>query len=167
MTAPDAAPSASHQAARSASAITELLDVMWEHARHSSPRATTLSSTSQLRLMYVVDREAGIRMRTACQRLGSAAPTVTRMCDRLQALGFLQRLPSTDDGREITLQLTPTGKEHLNRIREERDTMLHEAINAMSPSQRHALATGLAGLHQQLDNAHGKDHPVPRSRSVA
>ncbi|MFJ9924246.1 MarR family winged helix-turn-helix transcriptional regulator [Streptomyces rubiginosohelvolus] len=167
MTTPDAAPSATHTAARSASAITELLDVMWEHARHSSPRATTLSSAPQLRLMYVVDQENGIRMRTACQRLGSAAPTVTRMCDRLQALGFLQRLPSTDDGREITLQLTPTGKEHLNRIREQRDTTLHEAINALHPSQQHALATGLAALQEQLDATRGRDRRTHHSRPAA
>jgi len=156
-----------HEATHSASSITELLDVMWEHARHSTTHTTAPSSTSQLRLMYVVDREDGIRMRTVCQLLASAPPTVTRMCDRLQAIGFLERVACPDNGREIALQLTPTGKEHLQRIREQRDTMLHQAINNMSPEERRALASGLAGLEAQLDAAHGEEHHRPGSHSAA
>ncbi|MEU6956174.1 MarR family transcriptional regulator [Streptomyces sp. NPDC045714] len=165
MTAPDAAVGRiRHEATRSASSITELLDVMWEHARHTT---TAPSSTSQLRLMYVVDREDGIRMRTVCQRLASAPPTVTRMCDRLQAIGFLERMASPDNGREITLQLTPSGKAHLQRIRDQRDTMLHQAINSMTPAERSALATGLAGLRTQLNAAHGEEHHRPDTHSAA
>ncbi|GAA4980610.1 MarR family transcriptional regulator [Kitasatospora paranensis] len=167
MTAPDATPHTWHEATRSASTITELLDVMWEHARHSTTGTTAPSSTSQLRLMYVVDRENGIRMRTVCQRLASAPPTVTRMCDRLQAIGFLQRLPCPDDGREITLQLTRAGKEHLQRIREQRDTMLHQAINSMPPTERRALATGLTALRTHLDTTPGERHQTPHNHSAA
>ncbi|MEU1470575.1 MarR family transcriptional regulator [Streptomyces sp. NPDC005761] len=168
MTAPDVVPSQTwHEATRSASTITELLDVMWEHARHSTNDTTAPSSTSQLRLMYVVDREDGIRMRTVCQRLASAPPTVTRMCDRLQAIGFLERLPCPGNRREVVLRLTPAGKEHLQRIREQRDAMLHQAINSMPPTARHALATGLAALQTQLDAAHGGGHPARDSHSVA
>ncbi|MFJ1959077.1 MarR family winged helix-turn-helix transcriptional regulator [Streptomyces microflavus] len=159
MTAPDAAPSISWQEATlSASSVVELLDVMWDHARNATKGMTAPGSTSQLRLMYVVDREDGIRMRTVCHRLASAAPTVTRMCDRLQAIGFLERLPSPDNGREITLRLTLTGKEHLQRIREQRDTMLHQAIDSMPAAERSALALGLAGLQKQLHLDHGDAH---------
>ncbi|MFD3411217.1 MarR family winged helix-turn-helix transcriptional regulator [Streptomyces cyaneofuscatus] len=168
MTAPDAAVGRiRHEAAHSASSITELLDVMWEHARHSTTSTTAPSSTSQLRLMYVVDREDGIRMRTVCQRLASAPPTVTRMCDRLQAIGFLERVAHPDNGREVALQLTPTGKAHLQRIRDQRDTMLHQAIDNMTPTERRALATGLAGLQSQLDAAHGEEHHRPDNHSAA
>ncbi|AIJ11140.1 MarR family transcriptional regulator [Streptomyces violaceoruber] len=168
MTAPNNDPSDTrHVAIQSAGAITELLDVMWEHARHSSADTTAPSSTSQLRLMYVVDGEDGIRMRTVCQRLGSAPPTVTRMCDRLQAIGFLERLPCPDNGREIALRLTHTGKKHLQRIREQRDTMLHQAIDGMPPAQRRALATGLAALQTQLNAVHGERHHTSGSHSAA
>ncbi|MCD9901002.1 MarR family winged helix-turn-helix transcriptional regulator [Streptomyces sp. MT29] len=170
MTAPDAVPSRIWQeATHSASSVVELLDVMWDHARNATKGMTAPGSTSQLRLMYVVDGEDGIRMRTVCHRLASAAPTVTRMCDRLQAIGFLERIPSPDSGREITLRLTPTGKEHLQRIREQRDTMLHRAIDNMPPTERRALAQGLAGLQTQLNSAHGEEpeHHVPGSHSAA
>lgn len=167
MSEPEAAPSRIWQeATHSASSIIELLDVMWDHARNATKGMTAPGSTSQLRLMYVVDREDGIRMRTVCQRLASAAPTVTRMCDRLQAIGFLERLPSPDNGREITLQLTPTGKKHLQRIREQRDAMLHQAIDNMPAAERHALALGLAGMQKQLNTTHG-DAQAPGSHTAA
>ncbi|MGN5632289.1 MarR family winged helix-turn-helix transcriptional regulator [Streptomyces sp. AC154] len=168
MTAPDAAPGRIWQEATdSASSIVELLDVMWDHARNATAGMTAPGSTSQLRLMYVVDREDGIRMRTVCQRLASAPPTVTRMCDRLQAIGFLERLPSLHNGREIGLRLTATGKEHLQRIREQRDAMLHQAIDNMSAIERRALAAGLEGLGTQLNAARGEAPRASGSHSAA
>ncbi|MEU7011427.1 MarR family transcriptional regulator [Streptomyces sp. NPDC046332] len=164
MTAPDDAPrKARLEATHLASSITELLDVMGEHARNSTRPGP--SSTSQLRMMYLVDREDGVRMRTVCERLASAAPTVTRMCDRLQAIGFLERLPCPDNGREITLRLTLQGSRYLQHIRERRDSTLHHAIASMPAAERLALATGLAGLQTQLNAAHGEDHHRPRLHS--
>ncbi|WP_433544159.1 MarR family winged helix-turn-helix transcriptional regulator (plasmid) [Streptomyces sp. CA-294286] len=160
MPSPDAVPSTiSQDATRSAGTIAEFLDVMWERARDSTAQATAPVSTSQLRLMYVVDRQDGIRMRAVCQLLASSPPNVTRMCDRLQAIGFVERLPCPGSGREITLRLTPTGKRHLRRIREQRETMLHRAIDNMPVDERRALATGLASLATQLTAASDAELP--------
>ncbi|MGW6054844.1 MarR family winged helix-turn-helix transcriptional regulator [Streptomyces sp. NPDC055189] len=142
------APRFSREATRSAGEIVEHLDVMWEHARGSAALAPV--SAPQLRLMYLVDRDEGIRMRTVCTRLATAAPSVTRMCDRLQATGFLERLPCPGNGREITLRLTPEGRTHLRGVREQREETLHHAINALPSAERRALAKGLAGLRAQL-----------------
>ncbi|GGV29607.1 MarR family transcriptional regulator [Streptomyces longisporoflavus] len=143
----------SREATRSAGDIVEHLDVMWEHARESAALAPV--SASQLRLMYLVDRSEGIRMRTVCTRLSTAAPSVTRMCDRLQATGFLERLPCPGNGREVTLRLTPEGRTHLQSIRDQREDALHHAIDALPQPERRALAKGLAGLHAQLTAAAG------------
>ncbi|MFI5805953.1 MarR family winged helix-turn-helix transcriptional regulator [Streptomyces sp. NPDC051561] len=151
MPAPDAAPSTlTTQATDHASTIAELLDVMWERARDATAGAIAPMSTSQLRLMYVVDRQDGIRMRAVCQLLAASPPNVTRLCDRLQAAGFLERLPCPDSGREITLRLSPAGKRHLQRIREQRESMLHDAIDHLAVDERRALTKGLAALTAQL-----------------
>ncbi|CAM5298173.1 MarR family transcriptional regulator [Streptomyces spiroverticillatus] len=165
MSAPDAA--LTDQAACSASTIAELLDVMWERAREATAGATAPMSTSQLRLMYVVDRQDGFRMRAVCHQLASSPPNVTRMCDRLQAVGFLERLPSPDSGREITLRLSPAGKSHLHRIRQQRESMLHEAITHMPAGERRALARGLASLATQLTTTDGDQPGIPAATSAA
>ncbi|MEE1814437.1 MarR family transcriptional regulator [Streptomyces sp. SP18ES09] len=164
MPAPEATPGAiCFQATQSASHITELLDVLWERSKDATTQATAPASPSQLRLMYVIDRQDGIRMRTVCHLLASSPPNVSRMCDRLQAIGFLQRLPCPESGREVNLRLTPAGKRHLRRIREQRETMLHHAIHHMPAAERLALAHGLTELAVQLAANDGGEH----SRSSA
>lgn len=86
--------------ARSVSDIAELLDVVYENARQAATASSV--STTQLRLMFLLDRQPGIRMSALAQLLGAAAPSVTRLCDRLEATGFLRRHPGPGDGRELT-----------------------------------------------------------------
>ncbi|MFE2528883.1 MarR family winged helix-turn-helix transcriptional regulator [Streptomyces sp. NPDC059382] len=142
-----------HDEARSVGDIVELLDVIWENARQSTAAAP--ASTSQLRLMYLVDRRPGIRMRALAELLGAAAPSVTRLCDRLEALAFIERHPCPDSGREITLRLTPAGQAHLARIRESRERTLSRALASMTSDNRRALATGLAALNLGITAAAG------------
>ncbi|MFD5932539.1 MarR family winged helix-turn-helix transcriptional regulator [Streptomyces sp. NPDC060333] len=142
-----------HDEARSVGDIVELLDVIWENARQGTAAAP--ASASQLRLMYLVDRRPGIRMRALADLLGAAAPSVTRLCDRLEALAFIERHPCPDSGREITLRLTPAGQAHLARIRESREQTLSQALASMTSDNRRALATGLAALNLGITAAAG------------
>ncbi|WP_411107610.1 MarR family winged helix-turn-helix transcriptional regulator [Streptomyces sp. cmx-4-9] len=146
-------------AARSVSDIVELLDVMWENARQATAPAP--ASPSQLRLMYLVDRQPGIRMRALSRLLGAGAPSVTRLCDRLEAIGFLERHPCPDSGRERALGLTPAGASHLARIRENREQALMQALDSMTSEHRRALATGLAALHLGITAAGASRRPGP------
>ncbi|OKK17207.1 hypothetical protein AMK16_20110 [Streptomyces sp. CB00455] len=170
MPVPATGPQRSEQdVARSVRDTAELLDVLWERSRHATTAAP--ASTSQLRLMYLVDRRPGIRMRTVGRLLAAAAPSVTRMCDRLAAIGFLERQPCPTSGREITLRLTPAGESHLARIREHRDQILDQAIGSMTAEHRHALALGLAALRVAVTTTVGapadeERFPGPAARSA-
>ncbi|MFD3808505.1 MarR family winged helix-turn-helix transcriptional regulator [Streptomyces sp. NPDC058619] len=79
-------------------------------------------------------------MRALAQLLGAAGASMTRLCDRLEAAGFLRRHPCPGDGREVTLRLTPAGEKHLAEIRETRERRLALALGAMSADSRRALA---------------------------
>ncbi|MET8103034.1 MarR family transcriptional regulator [Streptomyces sp. NPDC005236] len=134
--------------ARQAGGIAELLDVMWEHDRNNGPPPYV--SVSQLRVMYIVDRETEIRMRALTRILGGSLSALSRLVDRLQALGFVERRPCPDSRREIIIRVTPAGREHLARVRERRDHLLLQALRSMPGHQRAALAEGFAGLQQAL-----------------
>ncbi|MFD3869407.1 MarR family winged helix-turn-helix transcriptional regulator [Streptomyces sp. NPDC058623] len=133
---------------RSLGDIAELLDVLCESTRHST--SGSLVSATQLRLMCLVDRHPGLRMRALAQLLGATGPSMTRLCDRLEAAGIVRRHPGPGDGREITIRLTPAGESHLAQIRETRERRLALALDAMPADTRHALAQGLEGLRQGL-----------------
>ncbi|WP_078904119.1 MarR family winged helix-turn-helix transcriptional regulator [Streptomyces xanthophaeus] len=148
-------------AARSVSDIAEILDVIYENARQAATASPV--STTQLRLMFLLDRQPGIRMSALAQLLGAAAPSVTRLCDRLEATGFLRRHPGPGDGRELTPRLTPAGERHLAQIRHKRQQTLAQALDSMSADTRHALATGLAALQQGITATTGssrQDNPA-------
>ncbi|MER5406279.1 MarR family transcriptional regulator [Streptomyces sp. NPDC002769] len=135
-------------AARQARSIAELFDVMWEQDRNGGP--PPYIRVSQLRVMNIVDREDGIRMRALTRLLGAARPSVCRLVDRLQALGFVERRPWPDSGREVLLTLTPSGRRHLAQLRERREELLLEALATMPADQRTAMAEGLAHLQSAL-----------------
>ncbi|MET7988947.1 MULTISPECIES: MarR family transcriptional regulator [unclassified Streptomyces] len=135
-------------ATRRVQSIVELLDILWEQARGQTP--PPYIPASQLRVMCIVDREDGIRMRDLTQLLGAAPPSVSRLIDRLQAMGFVERGACPDSRREVLLSITPAGHNQLARIRELRDQLLHQALADMPSRQRTALTEGLAGLQHAL-----------------
>ncbi|MET7828971.1 MarR family transcriptional regulator [Streptomyces sp. NPDC005386] len=139
--------------ARQAGRTAELLDLLWEQDRNAGP--PPYISVPQLRVLYLVDREDGIRMRALARLLAASPPSVSRLVERLRALGFVGRQPCQDSRREVMLRVTSAGREHLAHIRERRDQVLLQALKAMPDHQRAVLAEGLAGLQRALSS-----HPM-------
>ncbi|MGY0070311.1 MarR family transcriptional regulator [Streptomyces sp. QTS137] len=142
------APTSLHQhdspAAPEIGQVLELLEIAWERGR--GMLGTAPLSAAQTRVMFIIEREPGINPSTLGRRLSAAAPSVTRLCDRLQAAGFLRRTPRPQDRRELQLELTDTGIAHLHGIRQRREQALRQAMSRMTPDAQHALATGLGAL---------------------
>lgn len=132
-----------------ASEVIELLEVLWEHGRDAVSPAPV--STSQLRVLYTLDREEGINQRSLGEVLGAAPSSVSRLCDRLQALGFVERAPSPVSRRELELRLTAQGRTYLRDLRARREEALLASIAAMPAAARQALVDGLAGFRHALE----------------
>ncbi|GFH37501.1 MarR family transcriptional regulator [Streptomyces pacificus] len=124
-----------------------LLEALWTRGREV-PYAPV--SASQLRVLYTLERDEGINLRTLGELLESAPPSVSRLCDRLEALGFVRRLPSQVSRRELELHLTSHGRTYLQELRGRRGTSLLEVIEGMTPAAARALLVGLAGFRDAL-----------------
>ncbi len=146
---PEPSPRRPDDAARAASEVTELLEVLWERGREAASPVPV--SASQLRVLYVLDRDEGINLRTLGEALGSAPSSVSRLCDRLQAAGLVERAPNPASRRELELRLTDRGRTYLRELREVREKALLAAIAAMSPAARQALVEGLEGFRSVVD----------------
>lgn len=134
----------SRDAARAGCEVIELLEAFWEQGREAAPAGPV--SPSQMRLLYALDREEGINMRMLAKALSSAPPSVSRLCDRLEAAGFVERTPSPVSRRELELRLTSQGKAYLADLRMRRENILMSTIDAMPPRARRALLEGLSGF---------------------
>lgn len=130
--------------ARAAREVIELLEVLWEAGREAATTAPV--SPSQLRVMYILDRDNGINLRTLGEELGSAPSSVSRLCDRLHALGYLERTLSRSSRREVQLSLSPRGSDYLRDLRARREETLGRTLAAMPPDAVEALGRGLAAF---------------------
>jgi DNA-binding MarR family transcriptional regulator len=160
MDANAAAGSESQDATRAARELIELLEVLWERGKDivsSNP-----VSASQLRVLYSLDREEGINLRTLAELLGSTPPSVSRLCDRLEALGYVQRAASPVSRRELELRLTTHGRTYLRNLRAKRQDALQTVIAEMTPAERKALLAGLTGFQDALDETGS----VPRRKAA-
>lgn len=82
--------------------------------------------------------------------LGSTRGTVSQTLITLEKKGLVHRAPSAEDGRSVELSLTPKG---WDLMRQDPLNQFSSVISAM-PNQT-ALASGLDGLMQELQQRHG------------
>ncbi|MFE9751681.1 MarR family winged helix-turn-helix transcriptional regulator [Saccharothrix saharensis] len=127
--------------------VVEHLEVLWERSREVSPAPL---SASQLRAMFVLDRGEGMNLRALTEALDSTPPSMSRLCDRLQAVGFLERVPSATSRREVVLRLSERGRTYLDGLRERRQEHLRGLIDVLPPDARAALVDGLTPLRDAV-----------------
>ncbi|MDT0331689.1 MarR family winged helix-turn-helix transcriptional regulator [Nocardiopsis lambiniae] len=105
-------------------------------------------SPSQLKVLFVLDEEDGVNLRTLTERLGSTPPSVSRLCDRLEAVGFVKRTASATSRRELRLWLSENGRSFLRDLRSRREAEFHDVIARMPPRKRAMLLEGLASFRE-------------------
>lgn len=115
----------------------ELLEVLWGRA------STAPVSASQLRVLFILEHNEGINLRTLADALGSTPPSTSRLCDRLQAVGFVERRAAIASRRELELYLSRRGRAFLTDLRARRESALQSVLEQMSTPQRSALLKGL------------------------
>lgn len=115
----------------------ELLEVVWGRA------STAPVSASQIRVLFILEHNDGINLRMLADALGSTPPSTSRLCDRLQAVGFLERKPSDSSRRELRLQLSRRGRAFLAKLRDRRESALESVLAQMPTAKRTALLEGL------------------------
>ncbi|CAK7279356.1 MULTISPECIES: MarR family winged helix-turn-helix transcriptional regulator [Streptomyces] len=123
--------------ARVTSTAAELLEVLWGRA------STAPASASQLRLLHILEHNDGVNMRTLAESLASTPPATSRLFDRLQAAGFVERRHSPEDRREVRLGLSGRGRAFLADLRGRREAELRAVLELMPAGKRTALAEGL------------------------
>jgi DNA-binding MarR family transcriptional regulator len=123
--------------ARVTATAAELLEVLWGRA------STAPASASQLRVLHILEHHEGINLGTLADSLASTPPSASRLCDRLQAAGFVERVTGPDDRREVRLRLSGRGRAFLADLRSRRERELRSVLALMPAAERAALLTGL------------------------
>ena len=131
--------------AETATGLVELLDSLHGRGLESLPGGPV--PPSQLRALRAVERCEGINLRALAEVLGTRAPAASRLCDRMEADGLIQRTPSANSRREVELRLTARARRVLADVRSARVRELQEVLQTLPPDS-------LAGLSLHLDRLH-------------
>ncbi len=100
---------------------------------------------AQLRALLVVDRIGRPSLGQLATALGTSASATSRLCDRMQTAGLLERAAG-GDRRGITLGLSTSGQRLADWVGEQRRAALLRVLEGMSPGGRVALEAGLREL---------------------
>jgi DNA-binding MarR family transcriptional regulator len=126
-------------AGRIAGAVDGLTELWTTAAAEASVRL----SLHQLRALRALEATPGANLTMLADRLDAGLPTVSRLCDRLEAAGLLLRDPAPHNRREVQLSLTAHGRDVLAEVAALRSRALTEVVQAMEPDDRAALEHGL------------------------
>jgi DNA-binding MarR family transcriptional regulator len=96
--------------------------------------------------LVTIEREGPIRIGDLAAREYVSPPTMTRIIQRLDEKGFVERQPDPDDGRSCLVALTDAGAAVLEGARQERTAYLAARLSQLPAEDVAALVAALPVL---------------------
>jgi DNA-binding MarR family transcriptional regulator len=111
-----------------------------------STRADSLSRTAASTLSWL-SREGATRITTLADREAVTQPAMTGLVQRLEASGLVIRKSDVRDGRVALIDITPLGRETVERRRTAQDSIIIDRLAGLSPDELAALKAALPALY--------------------
>ncbi|MCX5372657.1 MarR family transcriptional regulator [Streptomyces sp. NBC_00015] len=120
-------------------------------------------SPHQLKALRVLKATPGLNLTALADHLDIGMPTASRLCDRLEAAGLLERGYHPLSRREVQLRLTSPGGRVLTEAAQRRAQALTVVLRVMEPVERVALRRGLKAFSEAQEAASSRsEHPDRR-----
>jgi DNA-binding MarR family transcriptional regulator len=103
-------------------------------------------SPTQLRVLTLLRDNPSINVNGLADSLDVGPSSASRLCDRLEALGFLTRSPDPRDRREVQLLLAPAARELLQTLTGYRRRSLARVLDRMPEAARGELVQSLTAF---------------------
>lgn len=121
------------------------LVLLWDRAEDGvTPRIPPL----QVRVLTVLRRQGSMNLTQLSRAVGAIPSSASRLCDRLEAAGLVERQVSAGSRREITLRLSAEGRRRLDAFAQIRRDDFEGVLDQMSGPARRALLKGLAAFSE-------------------
>ena len=107
-------------------------------------------SLAQFRTLIRVNRPPAASLSAVAEHLGASLPTTSRIVQGLVDKGFLARQGCRWDRRQITLELTPRGREMLTQARRATQESMELEIAKLTAKDRATIVTAMRILRRLL-----------------
>ncbi|GAA3708596.1 MarR family winged helix-turn-helix transcriptional regulator [Gordonia hankookensis] len=119
-------------------------------------------SLAQFRMLWTLAVIGPSSSAQVANALGVGASSVTRLADRLQHSGYLERGSEPTNRRVVTLDLTTAGHELVKRVLQWRKDELTRILSLLGPDVRAGLVDGLHAMHQGVGEEYASETgPLP------
>lgn len=108
---------------------------------------------AQWRALTLLSRHEGINQATLADLLEIQPITVTRLLDRMEQNGWIERRPDPGDRRAVRLHLKPKAEPLLAELQAVGAEILELALTDIEPPQRLALVDSLEQMKSNLSQA--------------
>jgi DNA-binding MarR family transcriptional regulator len=98
--------------------------------------------------------EGPLTMGVLARRAGISEKSITGVMDRLEAMGFVERVRTPGDRRAVSAQLTPAGHALHRQMDAHIDAGLGRVLALLEPSDQAALFGLLGRLAERMQAAH-------------
>ena len=90
--------------------------------------------------LWTIGKEGPLTLGELAARERVAPPTVTKLVDKLESRGLVERLAGEDDRRVRRVAVTPAGRQSLDTSRRRRAAWFTEQLERLSPADLERLA---------------------------
>lgn len=129
-------------------AIGRLVKILRRETRNEAMLSITERST-----LGLIEQHPGLLPTELAAMEKVTTQSISQVINHLSALGYVDKKASTDDKRKVLLSVTPSGKEYIDRLRQEKQEWLartiHEKINPADKEILVAAIQILAKLNEE------------------
>lgn len=100
-------------------------------------------SGAQMSAIRIIERAGPLNLTQLAEELGTIPSWASRLCDRLEADGYIERKQKIPGQREVAISLRPAGRRLLDEVTRRRRDSLAEVLMQMSAADRRQLQRGL------------------------
>jgi DNA-binding MarR family transcriptional regulator len=108
---------------------------------------------TQISVLFVLARRGPLRLAELAELEGLHPTMLSRVVAALSGDGLLQRATDPADRRAAVVDATPAGRRLREKIHRERNTVLRDRLDALSPAERASLLAALPALEALADRA--------------
>lgn len=98
-------------------------------------------------LRSLLEAEKGFRQKQLCEIIGVGAPAMSETVERLEAEGYIRRIPDPDDGRATRILLTDLGRARAYETRDDHEKHMSEMFKKLNEDEKILLTTLLKKIN--------------------
>lgn len=123
---------------------TNLLGLLDQHILESD------YSLAETRVLYEIEKAESISMRKISEILTMDEGYLSRILKKLEKMGLIRRVKSTEDGRVYLLSLTERGQAQILEMNDRSNQQIKGLLAPLSPAQRVKLVKNMQNIESIL-----------------